>query len=730
MQQQFNVLNLVPDFSELYSGSLNSAHGLSAAIVLLLLTVAVGFLIFSLSKYFQANKHISFYEGLLRGLKQEDLALKQRDITQSALKHQTYGKLWKEFDETLVLSPEGDRLFNTLDAEHFFNSYTLARGLTENRLLAAVPGFLTAIGVIGTFAGLQMGLASLELSESVGVEVLKQGIHAMISGASIAFLTSVWGVFTSVVFNCIEKILERGVKKRIARLQNRIDYLYPRINAEQSLVSIADHSRNASETLNGLAEKIGDRLQEALVQVTDNIRTGLEDSLNQIMAPAIKSLVENAEQGSQEVLDNLLGKFIDGIGNVGQSQSQMMEAASQKVNTAIGDFGNQMAEFLSRMDEQSKLGEETASERQRLLEEQLKALGEQQDERQRQMGLTFETMISDLVEKLNRQQDSATERDKARTNQLTDQLQTLSEQQNDRQERLGTSLQGMIGSLVENLSQQQKSADTREKARTEQLEEQLRLIVTKNNEAVNTMGTEVSRHLEAQQSRDEARQQTFSESVSSLQKVQTSLVDRVESLISLQQQSFDAIHKNLTGLQDQFGKLAEEHRRAGGEVFNAAKQMQGVSNQLGVLSSNLKDAAITLSTDVARAAEITADLSENNQAVSHSMKNTLEGYGRLSQEMDSVAEKLKAATISAENGFSAVHGHLDDFKKALKNNIEEVQEHLGELLAAYAEKVQTQTSDRMNEWNKQTSAYIGLMTNAVRAISDIVEGMESKCNVA
>jgi gas vesicle protein len=112
------------------------------------------------------------------------------------------------------------------------------------------------------------------------------------------------------------------------------------------------------------------------------------------------------------------------------------------------------------------------------------------------------------------------------------------------------------------------------------------------------------------------------------------------------------------------------------------------------------------------------------------MKNTLEGYGRLSQEMDSVAEKLKAATISAENGFSAVHGHLDDFKKALKNNIEEVQEHLGELLAAYAEKVQTQTRDRMNEWNKQTSAYIGLMTNAVRAISDIVEGMESKCNVA
>ena len=59
----------------------------------------------------------------------------------------------------LVLVESRSRLFNTIDAPHFFNTYTLARGLTENRLVAAMPGILTAIGVVGTFAGLQMGLA-------------------------------------------------------------------------------------------------------------------------------------------------------------------------------------------------------------------------------------------------------------------------------------------------------------------------------------------------------------------------------------------------------------------------------------------------------------------------------------------------------------------------------------------------------------------------------------------
>ena len=55
----------------------------------------------------------------------------------------------------------GYHLFNTLDASHFFNHYSLARGLTDNRLLTAVPSFLTAIGVIGTFAGLQIGLGEI-----------------------------------------------------------------------------------------------------------------------------------------------------------------------------------------------------------------------------------------------------------------------------------------------------------------------------------------------------------------------------------------------------------------------------------------------------------------------------------------------------------------------------------------------------------------------------------------
>ncbi len=79
------------------------------------------------------------------------------------------GHLWLEFDETLIEIREDGvtQLFNTFDAVYFFNSSTLAKGVTNNRLIAAVPGFLTAIGVIGTFVGLQIGLSGMDISADV-----------------------------------------------------------------------------------------------------------------------------------------------------------------------------------------------------------------------------------------------------------------------------------------------------------------------------------------------------------------------------------------------------------------------------------------------------------------------------------------------------------------------------------------------------------------------------------
>lgn len=671
--EAFSLWQLLPDFKEIFVGHIQSAEGLTALFVLILICVFVISMSYALYKCISAMDHIKFYKDLLKNVTQDQLASCQRALTQQALayKKDKYGKLWKEFDETLVFSPEGSRVFNTLDAAHFFNTRSLSKGLIENRLLAAVPSFLTAIGVIGTFAGLTLGLSTLEIEQNAGVDVLRQGIGNMISGASIAFMTSVWGVTLSVLFNLSEKIMERYIRKEVLLLQNRIDYLYPRINPEQSLVKIVDYNRVSTETLQGLAEKIGDRLQEAIIHSTETIRTGLEESLNKIMAPAIQSLVDNAHQGSEQALESLLNRFLDGVGEAGNVQRQMMEDTTKEVQTTILDLGKQMSGFLVSLEKQNMNTREESQARQELLTRQLQELEKQQEERQQEIGEAFKIMIDDLVDK----------------------LQTHHQQ-----------------------------TESRDMARTAAFERILQDMIAKSNQAVKAISEEVASQIEKEKELHGNKYQALSDQVEGFKQTQADLTKGIESMISLQYDESELIRQGLSELLERFQQVAEANRTAGKELNDSTKQMQGVSNQLGLFAVTLKQITEKLSADIGKAAELTADLSEENYMVSKDMQKTLDGYQALIKTMDDVVTRLHGATESAERGF----GHLDEFKESMKSHAEELDEHIRRLLINYADQVRSQTIERLNTWNEQTNDYISLMTSAMRVLNDVVDGIENK----
>jgi len=350
----FSLSKLWPDFSLLISGDYTSPHWLSALIVAILFGIALLFFLYSFWKADSARRHINFYKDLLKDLSPDSLIERRRDLIKKANSKPKYGKLWVEFDESLVPSSDGRKLYNTIDASHFFNTRTLGHGLIENRMLAAVPGFLTAIGVLGTFAGLQMGLGSLELSKNAGVEILRTGIGNMISGASIAFLTSVWGVFTSLVFNFIEKFLERRVRIKIFNLQNLIDNLYPRITAEEALIKIEDHSKQSQELLGGLAEKIGDKMQETLHQVTESIQTSMQRSIEDVLSPALAALADNAKNSSEKALKALVDDFMDGVKQAGAEQKQGMQDAANQLSASVNSMNQVIDSFSNQLAQQQK----------------------------------------------------------------------------------------------------------------------------------------------------------------------------------------------------------------------------------------------------------------------------------------------------------------------------------------------------------------------------------------
>ena len=404
MKEKLDFSNLIPEFWPLLLGDMpiDSAQGFSTLIVVILLVLMGVCLLFAIRQWAKAHVQVRFYRKTLRAYDSAKLLARRQEINEKMASRASYGGLWREFDESLVCA--GDHLYNTLDAAHFFNHYSLARGLTDNRLLAAVPGFLVAIGVIGTFAGLLIGLGEIQdagfSSVDSGVDEIKAGIGGMIAGAAIAFMTSVWGIGSSVVFNFVEKILERSIRASISELQNQIDSLYQRLTAEKSLADIERHNRESREIMQTLAEQIGERMQEALLESTDKIKNSLVESLESILGPNIEKLIDNANSATEAALQKLVERFMKGMSDEGQRQSEKMNAAAANVQGVLGDMHEGLNDFVQQLDQQM----DNIAQRNRAIMEDFQSQLARQIEAQEQQGNRRDQAMQTIMTTQNKQQ--------------------------------------------------------------------------------------------------------------------------------------------------------------------------------------------------------------------------------------------------------------------------------------------------------------------------------------
>lgn len=654
---EYSLVKLWPEFNRLLQGDVTSPEGLSAAFVLVLLVVVAFFSLLSVWNFFRAKSHLRFYRRLLTDLSADQLLEKRRDLSNEALKSSTYGHLWREFDESLVHVPQKQRLCNTLDASHFFNTHTIARGLTENRLLAAVPGFLTAIGVIGTFVGLQLGLDKLPTSSGASPDDLKNGIFGMIGGASIAFMTSVWGVLTSVLFNFFEKFLERNIRGAITSFQNEVDYLYPRITAEQSLSNIEDFTRQSTEKLAELDEKIGHKMQEAMREASGAIREGMEHSLTTILAPAIEKLVENAHSGSEKALETLLERFLQGVGSAGDAQKAMMEQAARDIAEASGGMTAGLVGFAAKLDTQ------------------------------------IESLVSNNTEILSEVNST-----------IRKQLEEQQQRETQRQEELTGSMSRFMTDVS---GQMQQLAD-------------------QNASTIKSVQGELAQQIEEQKGREIARQKILHEQLKGFQDAQEKLSDGIGGVLETQKQQSEDLVAGLGNLVERFERLSASHEHATQAMQAASADMKASSMQLGVLSSNLKSASDNLTSQLANTVERVDSIAGQNKhaaemfsAVSSELEKTRERLGDTAQTLDKASEK-------AESGLTAVDRHFDSLGKSLRDHVEALENQVASLLSDYAQRVQNQTQERLRTWNEQTSNYISLMTDAIRALNDVVDEIDGK----
>ncbi|EKT4494133.1 anti-phage defense ZorAB system ZorA [Pseudomonas putida] len=775
--------HLIPDFAHMFSANPN---GISAWFWSVTFVLFFGSLVALVVHYSRFKARMKALHSLLEGQSKETLAQNRRETLHKAgeLNAPNVSILWREFDESLVLSSDQKQLFNTLDAEHFFNPRTLAGGLTASRLLAAAPSFLVAIGVLGTFVGLTVGLEGL-VGSTDEIEALKGGINKLISGAAVAFMTSVWGVLFSLLLNFIEKMFERAALQGIQALQHDVDALYPRIPAEQSLVHIAEYGKESKEALQELHERIGERLQETLTGMNEAMQTALTDALNNIMAPAIQTLVSTTSQQSTQVLESLVGNFMEGMTSVGREQGQQMQQAAANVNAAVSGMSEQLNQLFSSLSEQQSQQMAVAQQQSSAFEAQLQRISGSADDRQAQMEQRFSELMAGLSGQLQSQLGAAQQRDEERqalfervlgqasssqtamleqfSHSTREQMQAMAEAGNERHSNLEKVFSRLMMNLNTQLDTQLGAAEQREQARAQRHEQQQAELLERQQLMLGSLGqssqqqinalneaaaqqqrelqstvdkllggltTQISTQGEQAEAREQARQERFQQ--------------KLEQVALQQQELLAGLASAMQATQQQSRLMAEQHQRLLGQLKQAteaaaqsSKHMDSSANQLGLLSTNVRSAAELLGQ---RLEQVTARIEQaggQNAELAGQLQQQATILAQLQGTLLEGAQRFEQAASEARNGFgdmkttqqeflAGVRHEFTSLGVALREQVEAVEKQAEEWLRSYAGEVRVQTDDRMNKWNEVSQNYADQMHRIVQNMSSILDELEAR----
>lgn len=105
---------------------------------------------------------------------------------------------------------------NTVDIEEYINENLLDR-VGMNFFNSGISGTLTGLGILGTFLGLAMGLGSFNGND---IYTISDNVGPLLSGMKVAFHTSVYGIFFSLIFNFIYRSIMSDAYDKLENFLN------------------------------------------------------------------------------------------------------------------------------------------------------------------------------------------------------------------------------------------------------------------------------------------------------------------------------------------------------------------------------------------------------------------------------------------------------------------------------------------------------------------------------
>jgi hypothetical protein len=174
----------------------------------------------------------------------------------------------------------------------------------NRRIAEALPGIFVALGIFGTFLGLVLGLQGLDITK-LETEALKQGVGRLVSGLSLAFLTSLAGIALSVIFSLSYRMLTHRLERALMALDGLLNRVFPYESQERFARKYYDLQTDIKQGLQTLATDVA-------TQITGTIAPKLGEALEKHLVPVLENLQAGFQQQADES-QKQQGKLIEGM---------------------------------------------------------------------------------------------------------------------------------------------------------------------------------------------------------------------------------------------------------------------------------------------------------------------------------------------------------------------------------------------------------------------------------
>ena len=190
-----------------------------------------------------------------------------------------------------------------------------------------MAGILTALGILGTFLGLVLGLRSFDFSNA---DQMTSSVEALVGGLNVAFYTSIYGVTLSILYNIIFRRITTGLTQELNHFydafNSALEPVSQKAMAERMDSRQAENNALMQEIKELLDVRLGERLGYQMSETLTPVFDRIIQSLDSMMLDFHKEQANSLEKIVDAFVDRMGGALNSHVKALGESVDELSQA--------------------------------------------------------------------------------------------------------------------------------------------------------------------------------------------------------------------------------------------------------------------------------------------------------------------------------------------------------------------------------------------------------------------